>query len=40
MEEKSDTYVCITHLCVTPCLYGKYHLVSNWPGDVRKIMDR
>ena len=40
MDEDSDIYVCITHLCVIPCGQGDYHLVSNWPPDIKKVLDR
>jgi hypothetical protein len=32
-------YVCITHKQALPCENLGYHLVSNWPSDVRKILD-
>lgn len=39
MDEESDIYVCITHKCIIPCQEGDRHLVSNWPADVRKILE-
>lgn len=37
--EDADEYVCITHKKLLPCNDGEYHLVSNWPSDVAKIID-
>lgn len=39
MDDESDIYVCITHRCIIPCPDGEHHLVSNWPSDVRKILE-
>jgi len=37
--EDSDTYVCITHKQLMPCIEGQNHLVSNWITDVTKILN-
>lgn len=34
-----EGYVCITHRKEWPCNESGHHLLSNWPGDVKKIMD-
>jgi hypothetical protein len=36
--EDSDTYVCITHKQLMPCIEEGSHLVSNWVSDVQKIL--
>jgi hypothetical protein len=37
--EYDEQYVCITHKQLAPCLEEKYHLFSNWPSDVKKILE-
>jgi hypothetical protein len=37
--ENHESYVCISHNCLIPCLVGDKHLVSNWPSDVAKVLD-
>ena len=37
--DDAELYVCITHKVITPCDEDGYHLVSNWPSDVKKILD-
>jgi len=35
-----ESYVCITHKRLCPCnIPNEYHLISNWPIDVRKILN-
>ena len=35
-----NVYVCITHRKIWPCnIPNEYHLISNWPSDVKKILD-
>ena len=36
--EDSDTYVCITHKQLMPCIGEGNHLISNWVSDVQKIL--
>jgi len=40
VEDNDDPFVCITHRRLCPCqVPNEYHLVSNWPSDVEKILD-
>lgn len=39
IHEDDSIYVCITHMCVIPCLQGEQHLISNWKTDVDKILE-
>lgn len=34
-----NTFVCISHLSQWPCNAGEYHLLSNWPADIKKVVD-
>lgn len=35
-----EEYVCISHMQKIPCSLGDHHLISNWPTDVAKVLDR
>jgi hypothetical protein len=37
--DDSGEYVCISHVQISPCLVDGYHLLSNWPPDVAKVLD-
>ena len=38
-DEEAE-YVCISHMTMAPCHEGEHHLVSNWPGDVARVLDK
>lgn len=40
VKNNLDKYVCISHAKDMPCDVGEYHLVSNWPTDVARVLDR
>ena len=38
--DEDGEYVCISHIQAIPCELGDHHLVSNWPTDVARVLDR
>lgn len=38
--DNNEEYVCISHMQAIPCNLGKYHLVSNWPTDIARVLDK
>lgn len=38
--DEDGQYVCISHMQIIPCDFGDHHLVSNWPTDVARVLDR
>lgn len=38
--DEDEQYVCISHMNIVPCSSGEHHLVSNWPVDVARVLDR
>lgn len=38
--DDDSEYVCVSHSFIVPCPIGDHHLVSNWPSDVAKVLDK